>query len=31
METAVGENRIVHLPADCVLVRRDGFETPKSA
>jgi diguanylate cyclase (GGDEF)-like protein/PAS domain S-box-containing protein len=27
-EIAVGENRTVHLPSNCVLVRRDGFETP---
>jgi len=25
---ALGEHRTVHLPADCVLIRRDGFETP---
>jgi diguanylate cyclase (GGDEF)-like protein/PAS domain S-box-containing protein len=28
MEMAVGQNRIVHLPSNCVLVRRDGFEIP---
>jgi diguanylate cyclase (GGDEF)-like protein/PAS domain S-box-containing protein len=28
MEIAVEQNRTVHLPANCVLVRRDGFETP---
>jgi diguanylate cyclase (GGDEF)-like protein/PAS domain S-box-containing protein len=28
MEAAVGENRIVHLPANCILIRRDGFEIP---
>jgi diguanylate cyclase (GGDEF)-like protein/PAS domain S-box-containing protein len=27
-EIAVGENRTVHLPLNCVLVRRDGFEIP---
>jgi diguanylate cyclase (GGDEF)-like protein/PAS domain S-box-containing protein len=27
-EIAVGENRTVHLPSNCVLVRRDGFEIP---
>jgi PAS domain S-box-containing protein len=27
-EIAVGENRTVHLPANCILVRRDGFEIP---
>src|ERR1700686_4070290 len=26
MEMAVGQDRTVHLPANCVLVRRDGFE-----
>jgi len=28
MEIAVGQNRIVHLPSNCILVRRDGFEIP---
>jgi diguanylate cyclase (GGDEF)-like protein/PAS domain S-box-containing protein len=28
MELAVGKNRTVHLPLNCVLVRRDGFEIP---
>ena len=28
METAIGQDRIVHLPSNCILVRRDGFETP---
>jgi diguanylate cyclase (GGDEF)-like protein/PAS domain S-box-containing protein len=28
MELAVLENRIVHLPSNCILVRRDGFEIP---
>jgi diguanylate cyclase (GGDEF)-like protein/PAS domain S-box-containing protein len=28
METAAGQDRIVHLPSNCILVRRDGFETP---
>jgi diguanylate cyclase (GGDEF)-like protein/PAS domain S-box-containing protein len=28
MELAVSENRTVHLPANCLLVRRDGFEIP---
>ena len=28
MEIAVGRNRTVHLPANCILVRRDGFEIP---
>jgi diguanylate cyclase (GGDEF)-like protein/PAS domain S-box-containing protein len=28
MEIAVEQNRTVHLPPNCVLVRRDGFETP---
>jgi diguanylate cyclase (GGDEF)-like protein/PAS domain S-box-containing protein len=28
MEIAVEQNRTVHIPANCVLVRRDGFETP---
>jgi diguanylate cyclase (GGDEF)-like protein/PAS domain S-box-containing protein len=28
MEMAVGENRTIHLPPNCILVRRDGFETP---
>jgi PAS domain S-box-containing protein len=28
MELAVAENRTVHLPPNCLLVRRDGFEIP---
>jgi diguanylate cyclase (GGDEF)-like protein/PAS domain S-box-containing protein len=28
MELAVGLDRTVHLPSNCILVRRDGFETP---
>ncbi len=28
MEMAVGKNRTVHLPLNCVLIRRDGFEIP---
>src|SRR6202162_304803 len=28
MEAAVGQNQTVHLPEDCILVRRDGFEIP---
>src|ERR1700681_3183248 len=28
METAVARNETVHLPPNCVLIRRDGFETP---
>ena len=28
MEMAVGLDRTVHLPANCILIRRDGFETP---
>jgi diguanylate cyclase (GGDEF)-like protein len=28
MERAVGQNRTVHLPANCILIRRDGFEIP---
>ncbi len=28
MDLAVGLDHIVHLPPNCVLVRRDGFETP---
>jgi diguanylate cyclase (GGDEF)-like protein/PAS domain S-box-containing protein len=27
-EIEVGENRTVHLPSNCVLIRRDGFEIP---
>jgi diguanylate cyclase (GGDEF)-like protein/PAS domain S-box-containing protein len=27
-EIAVGENRTVHLPANCILARRDGLEIP---
>jgi diguanylate cyclase (GGDEF)-like protein/PAS domain S-box-containing protein len=28
MEMAIRQNRIVHLPPNCTLIRRDGFETP---
>ncbi len=28
MEIAVGENRTAHLPPNCILIRRDGFEIP---
>jgi diguanylate cyclase (GGDEF)-like protein/PAS domain S-box-containing protein len=28
MEMAVGQNRTVHLPSNCILVRRDGVEIP---
>src|SRR6266850_727400 len=28
MNMAVGQNRAVHLPSNCILIRRDGFETP---
>jgi diguanylate cyclase (GGDEF)-like protein/PAS domain S-box-containing protein len=28
MDEAVEQNRTVHLPSNCVLIRRDGFETP---
>jgi diguanylate cyclase (GGDEF)-like protein/PAS domain S-box-containing protein len=28
MEIAVGQNRTVHLPANCILIRRDGLEIP---
>jgi diguanylate cyclase (GGDEF)-like protein/PAS domain S-box-containing protein len=28
MEMAVEQNRTVHLPPNCVLIRRDGFEVP---
>jgi len=28
MEMALGRNRTVHLPSNCILIRRDGFETP---
>jgi hypothetical protein len=28
MEMALGQNRIVHLPSNCILIRRDGFEIP---
>jgi diguanylate cyclase (GGDEF)-like protein/PAS domain S-box-containing protein len=27
MQTAVGENRTVHLPSNCILIRRDGVES----
>ena len=28
MEAAIGQNKTVHLPLNCILIRRDGFETP---
>ena len=28
MEMAVGQDRTVHLPSNCILVRRDGSEIP---
>jgi diguanylate cyclase (GGDEF)-like protein/PAS domain S-box-containing protein len=28
MRMAVGQNRTVHLPSNCILIRRDGFEIP---
>jgi len=28
MNKAVGRNRTVHLPSNCILIRRDGFEIP---
>jgi len=28
MNMAVGRNRTVHLPSNCILIRRDGFEIP---
>jgi diguanylate cyclase (GGDEF)-like protein/PAS domain S-box-containing protein len=28
MKMAVGENRTVHLPSNCILIRRDGHEIP---
>jgi diguanylate cyclase (GGDEF)-like protein/PAS domain S-box-containing protein len=28
MEKAIGQNNAVHLPSNCILVRRDGFEIP---
>ena len=28
MEMAVGQDRTVHLPPNCILIRRDGFEIP---
>jgi diguanylate cyclase (GGDEF)-like protein/PAS domain S-box-containing protein len=28
MEMAVGQNRTVHLPSNCILIRRDQFEIP---
>ena len=28
MEMAIGQDRIVHLPSNCILVRRDEFEIP---
>jgi len=28
MEAAIGRNQTVHLPEDCILKRRDGFEIP---
>jgi diguanylate cyclase (GGDEF)-like protein/PAS domain S-box-containing protein len=28
MEIALGQDRTVHLPSNCILIRRDGFEIP---
>jgi diguanylate cyclase (GGDEF)-like protein/PAS domain S-box-containing protein len=28
MQRAIGQNRTVHLPSNCILIRRDGFEIP---
>ena len=28
MELALGKDRTVHLPSNCILIRRDGFEIP---
>jgi diguanylate cyclase (GGDEF)-like protein/PAS domain S-box-containing protein len=28
MEMAVGQDRTVHMPSNCILIRRDGFEIP---
>lgn len=28
MELAVGQNQTMHLPLNCILIRRDGFEIP---
>ena len=28
MEMAVSQNRIMHLPSNCILIQRDGFEIP---
>jgi diguanylate cyclase (GGDEF)-like protein/PAS domain S-box-containing protein len=28
MDLAMGQNQTAHLPQNCILVRRDGFETP---
>jgi diguanylate cyclase (GGDEF)-like protein/PAS domain S-box-containing protein len=28
MEAAFGQDRTVHLPSNCILIRRDGFEIP---
>jgi diguanylate cyclase (GGDEF)-like protein/PAS domain S-box-containing protein len=28
MEMAVGQNRTMHLPSNCILIHRDGFEIP---
>jgi len=28
MEMAIEQNQIVHLPSNCILIRRDGFEIP---
>jgi diguanylate cyclase (GGDEF)-like protein/PAS domain S-box-containing protein len=28
MDAAVSQNETVHLPSNCILIRRDGFETP---
>jgi DNA-binding response OmpR family regulator len=27
-EMAIGQNRTLHLPSNCILIRRDGFEIP---
>ncbi len=28
MDEAIGQNKTIHLPPNCILLRRDGFETP---
>jgi diguanylate cyclase (GGDEF)-like protein/PAS domain S-box-containing protein len=28
MDAALGQNKTVHLPSNCILIRRDGFEMP---